>query len=237
MAHEEEAFTITQIAHKRIPQKAHKRNTRITPDTRQHLNGFTLIDRRLPQTFTQTPKKENESRLPFVLAGESSLPRPSAWSRRAPTPFAAGEPSPALLAQTRRSSPQPALPRLPSVPPLVRPLAKHSTTLSLLLSTQLLCPSATFTTLNSTLPLCPSTTSLCPSTTRTSGLQPLHSVLQPLEPSSLSFNHSNLLEAAWSAFSNAGLRPLPRLVFSPASLRASPRSFSKGACPLQEASG
>ena len=45
------------------------------------------------------------------------LPRPSAWLRLALTPLAVGEPSPALLARTRRSTRQPALPRLPSVPP------------------------------------------------------------------------------------------------------------------------
>ena len=50
------------------------------------------------------------------MAVESSLPRPSAWSRLAPTPLAVGEPSPALLVQTRSTTP-PALPRPPSVPP------------------------------------------------------------------------------------------------------------------------
>ena len=52
-----------------------------------------------------------------MVAVESSLPRPSAWSRLAPTSLAAGEPSPALLVRTRRSTTQPALLRLPSVPP------------------------------------------------------------------------------------------------------------------------
>ena len=47
------------------------------------------------------------------------LPRPSAWSRLAPTPLAVCELSPALLAQTCRSVTPPALPRLPSVPPWI----------------------------------------------------------------------------------------------------------------------
>ena len=51
------------------------------------------------------------------MAVESSLPRPSAWSRLVPTSLAAGEPSPALLVRTRRSTTQPTLPRIPSVPP------------------------------------------------------------------------------------------------------------------------
>ena len=78
-------FNDTNKAHNSNAPKAHKRNIRIKPDTRQHLNGFTLMDRRLPQTFTQTPKKEKGVATSlFVVAGESSLPRPSAWSRLAP---------------------------------------------------------------------------------------------------------------------------------------------------------
>ena len=56
--------------------------------------------------------KENESRLPFGSV-ESSLPRLSAWSRLAPTPFVAREPSPALLARTCGSTTPPSLPCLP----------------------------------------------------------------------------------------------------------------------------
>ena len=52
-----------------------------------------------------------------MVAIESSLPRPSAWSRLVPTSLAAGEPSLALLVQTRRSTTQPTLPRLLSVRP------------------------------------------------------------------------------------------------------------------------
>ena len=85
-----------------------QRDIPINPDTRQHLRQFYLNR----QTFTQTPKKEKESRLPFGSV-ESSLPRPSVWSRLAPTPSVAREPSPALLARTRGSTTPPSLPRLP----------------------------------------------------------------------------------------------------------------------------
>ena len=74
MTHEEAHNSITQIAHKRNPPKAHKR---IIPNNSRHtatLKRFYFTDRRLPQAFTQTPKKERKkgSRdFPFV-AGESS---------------------------------------------------------------------------------------------------------------------------------------------------------------------
>ena len=50
------------------------------------------------------------------------LPRSSAWSRLVPVSHAAGEPSPAPLVRTRRSTTQPALLRLPSTSPTNRPL-------------------------------------------------------------------------------------------------------------------
>jgi len=87
-------------------------------DTRQHLDDSTSPETGATHNHLhKTPKKEKWSRdFPFGSV-ESSLQRPSAWSRLAPTPLVAREPSPALLAQTRRSTTPPALPRLPSVPP------------------------------------------------------------------------------------------------------------------------
>ena len=67
--------SITQIAHKRNPPKAHKR---IIPNNSRHtatLKRFYFTHRRLPQSVTQTPMKERKKGshdFPFVVAGESS---------------------------------------------------------------------------------------------------------------------------------------------------------------------
>ena len=154
--------------------------------------------------------------------------RGHAWP---PTPLAAGEPSPALLVRTRGSSTRPALPRHPSVPPLDRPLAKLR--VQDLFSTNLLLPSRpTFSGLLDQLSLAfnPPTTTLPLAFNPQPTTQPLSSfssqlffsLLQPLPPR----NPPGL------PFVARGSAPSPRPVFSPASLRASPRSLSKGACPL-----
>ena len=116
--------------------------------------------------------------------------------RLAPTPLAAGEPSPALLVRTHGSSTRPALPRLPSVPPLDRPLAK-------LRAQDLFYRQAAQ--LNSSLLLSLSRRKNQPTTLNQLFSKP------PCPP----------FVARCSAPS---LRP----VFSPASLRASPRSFLRG---------
>ena len=151
----------TQIA---FTPKAHKRIIQIKPDTRQHLSGFTLLDRRLPQTFTQTPKKQRKkgSRdFPFV-AGESSPPTvsvvppgPDSFRGRR-TLSGTSRPDARVLCMTgaaaspdRASSGSAARQVDHSLPLSTRLLlcpsatTNHSTTLSLLLSTLLLCPSTT----------------------------------------------------------------------------------------------
>ena len=155
----------TQIA---FTPKAHKIIIRIKPDTRQHLNGSIVTDRRLPQTFTQTPKKEKESRLPFVLWPVSPLSRDR---QRGPA-------GPRLLSRPanplRHFSPKRAGPPHNRRCRVSRPCLLwfgHSP------STQ---PHSPFSSrLNSSVlqPLSPLSTRLFLSV-----LQPLHSGIQPLEP-------------------------------------------------------
>ena len=141
MAHEETQFNYTNSTQKEYPNNS---------DTRQHLHGFTLPTDASHSQLHKPQRKKRNGVATSLSWPVSSLPRPSAWSRLVPTPSAAGEPSPALPVRTRGSSARPALSRLSTVPPPVRPLAKSTT---LLLSTRqrktatrtLFCPPTTRT--------------------------------------------------------------------------------------------
>ena len=79
--------------------------------TAQSLTQFLLGRTRRQSIHTKTKKR------PPFSGRRVPLPRPSACSRLVPASHAAGEPSPAPLVRTHRSTTQPALLRLPSASP------------------------------------------------------------------------------------------------------------------------
>ena len=97
--------------------KARKRTQLQPTKPLLHKHTYTIrLHRTRRHNIHAKPRKESGD---FPVGRRVPLPRPSAWSRLAPTPLAVGEPSPALLVRTRGSTTQPALPRLPSVPPWI----------------------------------------------------------------------------------------------------------------------